>query len=503
MILAALAMAASVTAAQPHSGPAFLTFESGVLVGVDWVERAGGSVHSHSVLMQSRILDATITVREDGTASHARAQVGEAGGGDGTPTERDFPVGTLAWSDMIPSSIEDAVAVARRLGIAPGTTRALPASSLFHESRDLVEVTGVDSTDWVVACHGKRYQVLTDASGRMLSAALPEFGVVIERRASFATDQYPLWTPNGSPPDHAYTASDVSIHAPQGHTLAGTLTLPPGRGPFPAAILITGLSPSDRNGGVPPWMPLRDLADALTRRGMAVLRVDDRGVGASTGDHASSTTKDEAEDVRTERAWLAKQPRIRGDRVALVGYSEGGLIAPMVAAGNPAIAAIVTLAGPGVPGPEVARYQIEAAVVRDTTIAPANREVEIRKELNDTLTVREKSYLALDPLSFARRVRCPALILQGGNDLHVPLRSAERLGWAMREGGNRDVTVRIVPGVSHSLLPDIWGVTSRWVYLPAFQTSPAVLGPMAEWLSNRLTSSSGGPPRPRNRPRGA
>jgi pimeloyl-ACP methyl ester carboxylesterase len=167
------------------------------------------------------------------------------------------------------------------------------------------------------------------------------------------------------------------------------------------------------------------------------------------------------------------------------------LIAPMVASEDPAVAAVVTLAGPGVSGADVARYQITAAVMRDTTIAAADREAAIQRELNDTLTVREKSYLAIDPIAYARRVRCPALIVQGGNDRHIPVRSAERLAWAMRASGNRDVTVRIVPGVSHALLPDVNGVSSGWVYLPGFGTSPEILRTVGEWLSARLISSGG------------
>jgi hypothetical protein len=337
-----------------------------------------------------------------------------------------------------------------------------------------------------ISCHGKRYDVLTDREGRMLSASLPEFGVVIERRENLQSGEYPLWPPNASPPDSAYRAVDVSIRAPAGHVLAGTLTRPKGPGPFPSVVLITGLSPNNRNEGQPPWMPLRDLADAFTRRGMVVLRVDDRGVGASTGDRATSTTLDEAADVHTEVAWLRGQAFVHAKRVGLVGYSEGGLVAPIVASEDSTIAAIVTLEGPGVSGPEVARYQTEAAGVRDPSIAPGDREAAIQELLADTLTVREKSYLPLDPFRYARRARCPALIVHGANDLHVPARSAERLAWAMREGGNRDVTVRLVPGVSHSLLYDPVGLASGWVYLPGFLPAPEVLRTAGDWLAERL-----------------
>jgi uncharacterized protein len=399
------------------------------------------------------------------------------------PVERNAPTGGIFWSDMSPVSIEEAVLRARALG---GTEVKITATSLFRDSKDEISVARLDSTDWVVACHGKRYEVLTDPEGRMLAASLPEFGVVIERRESFPPREYPLWAPNDSPPDSAYRAVEVSIHAPAGHVLAGTLTRPRGRGPFPAVVLITGLSPNNRNEGQPPWMPLRDLADAFTRRGMVVLRMDDRGVGASTGDRASSTTLDEAADVHTEVAWLRRQPFVHAKRVALVGYSEGGLVAPIVASDDPTIAAIVTLDGPGVSGPEVARYQTEAAVVRDPSVASGDREAAIQRLLADTLTVREKSYLSLDPLRYARRTRCPALIVHGANDLHVPARSAERLAWAMREAGNRDVTVRLVPDVSHSLLYDTVGLANGWVYLPGFLTAPEILRTASDWLAKRL-----------------
>lgn len=481
-----LVLAAAVTLTSParSSATAFLTFESGVVVGVDWVERDGNRLHTRSVLMLSRVLDATIELRDDETAATASTRMLEAGGSSQAPIERSLGDGAIYWSDMIPSSIEQAV---RRALVLNQQVSRVDGASLFRDTRSRIEVTRVDSTDWVVECHNKRYLVLTDSSGRMLAASLPEYGVTIERREGYAEANYPLWPANSAPPDGAYRAADVAIHAPQGHVLAGTLTTPAGRGPFPAAVLITGLSANNRNEGDPPWMALRDIADALTRKGIAVLRVDDRGVGASTGDRASSTTFDEADDVRTEIAWLRGRPGIDRRRIALVGYSEGGLIAPMVAAGDSTVAAIVTLAGPGVSGPEVARYQIEAAVVRDSSIAANDRDAEIRKELADTLTVRESTYLSIDPIAYARRTRCPALIIQGATDLHVPIRSAERLAWAMRAAGNRDVTVRLFPGVSHSLLRDPLGLNSGWVYLPAFLTSPDILQAMSEWLSARLS----------------
>ncbi|HET7251813.1 MAG TPA: alpha/beta fold hydrolase [Gemmatimonadales bacterium] len=475
-----LAIGLARAAAAAPADTALLTYESGVLVAANWIERRGDHVRSRAELMQSGFRETEIELGPGETALHSSTRVWDAGGKSGAPIERALGADVVYWSDQIPSSIEQVVLRARALG-QPTVTVA--GASLYHPGTVPIAVTRVDSTDWVLDVNRKHYLVLTDEDGHVLSASMPDYGVVIERRIGFTPAQYPAWAPNDAAPGAPYRAQSVRITEPQGHVLAGTLTVPDGAGPFPAAVLITGLSPSDRNGGSPPWMPLRDVADALSRRGIAVLRVDDRGIGESTGDHAPSTTFDEADDVRTELAWLRARRGIAAARIVLVGYSEGGLIAPMVASTDRALAGIVTMAGPGVGGWEVARYQIEAAVVRDTSIAPSRREAEIARQLADTLTAREKSYLGIDPLRYARRVRCPALIVQGAADLHVPVRSAERLAWAMREAGNRDVSVRLLPGVSHSFLPDPPGLDAGWVALPGFMTSPEALRAIAEWAT--------------------
>jgi len=460
---------------------ALITYEYGKVVAAVWEERTPDRVHTHTVLMQSRVVDSAIDLRPDGAAIKAVTSINMEGMSG--PKEHSLGEGAIYWSDMNVSSVEQAVLRARALG---QQTAHIQGASLFSDARNDITVERTDATDWVVEARNKRYLVLTDEQGCMLAATLPEYGVTIERRSDFKQEQYPLWPPYAAPPDHAYGARDVEIPASQGIVLAGTLTTPPHEGLIPAAVLITGLSPSERNGGSPPWMPLRDIADALTRAGIAVLRVDDRGIGKSTGDHKPSTTFDEADDVQTEVAWLRKQAGIDPKRIALVGYSEGGLIAPMVASKDPAIAAIVTLDGPGTSGTELARYQIENAVMHDPAIAPADKEKETQKQLAEELTPREKSVLSIDPLEYARKVRVPALIVHGGDDLHVPIRSAERIAFAIRSNGNKDVSVRIFPGISHSMLPDPIGVSSGWVYLPAFETSPELLDATSSWLKSRL-----------------
>lgn len=461
---------------------AFLTIEHGKLAAVDWVDRTANRLHTRVIETQSHIVDATIDLRPDGTAAHSAAVVTTAGeAGEPMKAARDLGEGAIYWSPRIPSSIEQAIARARVLD-KPFST--IPGASLYSDSRPDVTVERVDPTDWVVGYGEKKYLVLTDEQGCMLSATIPDYGVVVERRATFSESQYPLWPPYSAPPDHAYRAEEVSIRAPQGHVLAGTFTVPAHATGIAAALLITGLSPHERNNGDAPWMPFRDVADALTRAGIAVLRVDDRGIGKSTGDNTRITIGDKADDARTEVAWLRARPGIDPKRILLVGYSEGGLVAPMVAAGDPAIAGLIALAGPGVPGMEVARYQVEQPILRDPRIHEADREKQFAEQLAEALkhlSPHESSFLATDPIQYDRQVRCPALIIQGAADATVPVRSAERIASAMRAGGNADVTVRIVAGVSHSLLPDPGGLSTGWAALPAFLTAPDLLDELARW----------------------
>jgi len=483
---------APATPASDCRSGAFLIFEQGNLAGVDWVDRTANQIRTRVVETRSHIVEATIDLRPDESAAHSSTVV-SVPGEEGEPMKnaRDLGEGAIYWSPRIPSSIEQAIARARALG---KPLSKIPGASLYSDSRSEITVERVTGTDWVVSYRDRKYLVVTNEYGCMLSAAMPEYGVVIERRNGFSPSDYAFWLPYSAPPDHAYSAQDVSIHASQGHILAGTLTLPAQKNNIPAAVLITGLSPHERNNGDAPWMPFRDIADVLTRAGLAVLRVDDRGIGKSTGDKAKFTTFDKADDVRTEVAWLRAQPGIDPKRIMLVGYSEGGLIAPMVAAKDPFIAGVITLAGPGVTGMEVARYQVEQQILKDPNIPDTDRQKEFAKQMEEAakdLSPHESSFLVIDPIEYDRQVRCPALIIQGGADATVPVRSAERIAWAMRAGGNSDVTVRVFPGVSHSLLPDPGGLSSGWAALPAFITAPDLLDEMTRWSVAKLIPMHG------------
>ncbi|MDZ7716434.1 MAG: alpha/beta fold hydrolase [Balneolaceae bacterium] len=140
-------------------------------------------------------------------------------------------------------------------------------------------------------------------------------------------------------------------------TLAGTLTIPEKTGSYPAVILISGSGAQNRNEEILGHKPFLVLADHLTRNGIAVLRYDDRGTAESTGDHSTATSKDFAQDVISAIEYLQSREEIDSDNIGLVGHSEGGLIAPMVANDTDDVAFIVMLAGPGVPGKEISLMQ--------------------------------------------------------------------------------------------------------------------------------------------------
>jgi alpha/beta superfamily hydrolase len=138
-----------------------------------------------------------------------------------------------------------------------------------------------------------------------------------------------------------------------GNTLAATLTVPPGKGPFPAVLLIVGSGPHDRDESLMGHKPFLVLSDYLTRKGIVVLRADKRGVGKSTGDLANRHHRRLCHDAEAGVAYLKTRSEVDPRKIGLIGHSEGGVIAPMVAVADPDVAFIVMMAGSGVPGDQI------------------------------------------------------------------------------------------------------------------------------------------------------
>ncbi len=182
-----------------------------------------------------------------------------------------------------------------------------------------------------------------------------EFDLELERRSEPEVAAAVIRRrPQTPQPPFPYRSEEVQFrNEGAGIQLAGTLTLPPGEGPFPAAILVSGSGPQDRDETLFEHKPFLVLADHLTRAGIAVLRYDERGVGESAGDYATATTKDFTDDALAAVEYLQGRPEIAPNQIGIIGHSEGGIVAPWAAVRNPKIGWIVLLAGPGVNGEQI------------------------------------------------------------------------------------------------------------------------------------------------------
>ena len=289
---------------------------------------------------------------------------------------------------------------------------------------------------------------------------------------------------------------DVRVPAPAG-TLGGTLTLPStGRGPFPAVTTLTGSGAHYRDGNRTPehpYRPFRQIAERLAGCGIATLRLDDRGVGESTGDANTATAEDTAADAKAALTFLRARPEIDARRVGLIGHSYGGEIAPMVAAQDPKVAAVVLLAGPARPFRETMRYQNRYRIENDANIGPADREralaeAVIQQDANVKASTEawRRSIQDRDPLPTARRLRMPVLILQGSTDRAVSPEDALLLERAIRGGGNRLVERHLFPGVNHHFQRDPIGAREGYDHLPTQDLAPEVLGTLCTWLGTTL-----------------
>ena len=433
----------------------------------------------------------TVTVEFRGDSAHTSAQ---GAGGPAQTLAFAAPKGTVPFTNPSVLLMEEILVAARRLG--GRDSASVPVLAVGSApSTVMVRWIGADSATLAIGTATVRARV--NAAGRLLGAAVPAQSLAIER-----TGELPAGAGTSVPgPSYAapagapYTAEEVKVTAPGGFTLAGTLTKPRNAsGRLPAVITISGSGQQDRDESlvtVPGYRPFRQVADTLSRRGIAVLRLDDRGVGGSGGAVDSATSVDFAGDVRAAVAYLRARPDIDPKRIALLGHSEGGVIAPMVAADDPELRAIVLIAGTARAGRSVLDDQLRYGAQNDTTLRPAQRDSALRgaQAQIDSMIAQVpwfRWFATYDPLPTARRVKQPVLILQGATDRQVTAEQAEQLGAAIREAGNRDVTVRVFPGVNHLLLRDPSGHPGRYASLPSKSVEREVLGTLADWLAEKL-----------------
>jgi hypothetical protein len=247
------------------------------------------------------------------------------------------------------------------------------------------------------------------------------------------------------------------------------------------------------------YRPFRQIADRLAACGVATLRLDDRGVGGSEGDAAAATAEDTAADTAAGVRFLRGRPDIDPARVGLVGHSYGGEVAPMVAAEDPRIAAVVLMAGPARTFHETMRYQNRYVIENDPSIPPSGREQALeeatrRQERNAAASVEawRRSIQDRDPLPTARRMRMPVLILQGLTDRAVDPEDARLLEEAVRSNGNSRVDRREFPGLNHHFQRDPIGAREGYDRLPTQDLAPEFLDALCAWLGATVGSAPPG-----------
>lgn len=372
-----------------------------------------------------------------------------------------------------------------------------------------------------VASVGGHYQGVLAEDGTRIAGTWHQGGGSLPLALEKGTVEGPA-RPQVPEPPYPYEARDVRFESvADGVTLAGTLTLPPGDGPFPAVALISGSGPQDRDETVFGHKPFLVLADALTRRGVAVLRYDDRGVGGSTGDIATAVTSDFADDAEGAVRYLASRPEVAAGRIGLVGHSEGAVVAPIVANRSGEVDYLVLLAGTGVDGRELlvmqliainramgvseaiteqrSRLQREllglvAETPDDSAAASSAREIlagaGVTGEAADVqvralLSPWMRYFLTYDPLPELRALKVPVLALWGGKDTQVPpdgnLGPVEE---ALAEGGNPDATVEVLPGLNHLFQTAGTGAPAEYAGIEETM-APVALETVGDWILAR------------------
>jgi hypothetical protein len=334
---------------------------------------------------------------------------------------------------------------------------------------------------------------------------------------------------------YPYYSEEVAFeNSASNATLAGTLTMPRATGHYAAVILITGSGAQNRDEEIAGHKPFLIIADYLTRRGIAVLRFDDRGVGKSTGDFRAATTFDFASDVTSAIEYLKSRMEVDNRKIGLIGHSEGGIIAPLVASSSEDVSFIVLLAGPGIEVRKVLLMQQEliprAMGVPEAdvqkSLAVTEQAFEMISTSNDRVTLKTalaelidenyddtpaslrpqnlsreqviatqsemlsspwyKILLNYDPAPTLEKVTCPVLALNGEKDIQVtPKHNLDGIRDALKKGGNENVTVKELSGLNHLFQNCTTGSPAEYETIE--QTfSPVALEEMSDWILKQV-----------------
>jgi hypothetical protein len=377
-----------------------------------------------------------------------------------------------------------------------------------------------DSLNFTIESLGVVYDGKIDAGLNSIDGTFTQGGRPLPLALKRVKDQAELETrhPQNPVKPYPYREEEVTYaNKAAGNVLAGTLTIPPGKGPFPAVLLISGSGPNDRDETVFGHKPFLVLSDYLTRKGIVVLRADKRGIGKSTGDLAHATTADFATDAEAGVQYLKTRAEADPRRIGLIGHSEGGTVAPMVAAGDPGVRFIVLMAGPGVPGDQIIVEQgrlIEeaAGATKEKAAQDADKQRElfalVEKEKDDAVLGKElreklagrvpdaqidvaiqqltspwmRYTLTYDPATALRKVACPVLALNGEKDLQVSAaQNLPAIKKALEEGGNKQIEIDELPGLNHLFQTAKTGSPTEYAQIEE-TISPVALDKVASWI---------------------
>jgi uncharacterized protein len=350
----------------------------------------------------------------------------------------------------------------------------------------------------------------------------------IKQKLEFKRSDQPLELRRPQTPAKPYPYVEEQVtfsNTPAGVSLSGTLTLPKGTGPFAAAVLIAGSGPEDRDGTIANHKPFLVLSDYLTRRGVAVLRYDKRGIGQSTGSAEMATTMDLAGDAQYAIAYLKTRKDIDPARIGLIGHSEGAMIAPTIAASSPDLPWVVLLAAPATKGEDTLLNQSDLiaragglsdaqvlsslnfdkqaydlvlteqdsnvvgqklkALVKESGLDAALPPAALDAQLHMMTSPWFRYFLAYDPLPELKKTKCPVLAIYGAKDLQVPPKiNLPMVQKAFADGGNSQAEVKQLPDLNHLFQHAYTGSPTEYAAIDE-TFSPDALQMIGEWVKAR------------------
>ncbi|MEI6124382.1 MAG: alpha/beta fold hydrolase [Bacteroidota bacterium] len=427
-----------------------------------------------------------------------------------------------------------------RIGLCIKDSAALLSSFLMSPDQGVMRIevdktkTAHDTIEIVSKSISATFKALINQSGDSLKGTWKQgskFPLVMARVAKLPELLRPQ-EPKGPFP---YTVEEVSFtDTKTAITFAGTLTIPQGQNKFAAVVLVTGSGPQNRNEELLGHKPFLVIADYLTRNGIAVLRYDDRGVGKSGGVFSTATTLDFSQDAEAAFLFLRADKRIDSTKVGMIGHSEGGMIAPIVASRNPKVAFIIMLAGPGLKGKDILLLQSQLIAKADSTpqaeiktntklnkkiyaIATKQKDDKkaaekmrvlinnywktlnpevIKKQNLDKTTLMQSIYQVLtpwfkyflqsNPATYLVKVNCPVLALNGSKDLQVPsVQNLAAINKYLTQAKNKNFTTKQFDGLNHLFQHATTGSPTE--YMEIQETfAPEVLSFITKWITQTV-----------------